>query len=165
MRWRTSHHHEGDDSMLKLARPITLTAASLALIGFGTTGVAVAAAGTSPLGSQTVQASTQKSLRPTSIPLKATKSTVAPNQKVTLTGRLKSGHTPVAAAPVTLETRAAGTKAFTLVSTKTTDSNGKVTLVVAPGKTKGPKVKYRLSFAGDATYRGSHSQIITLNVS
>jgi len=66
---------------------------------------------------------------------------------------------------VTLETRAAGTKAFTVVSTKTTDSNGKVTPDGTPRKTKGPKVKNRLSFAGDATYRGSHSQIITLNVS
>ena len=65
--------------------------------------------------------------------------------------------------PVTLETRTAGTKAFTVVSTKMTDSNGKVTLVVTPGKTK--KVQYELVFAGNATYRGSHSQIITLTVS
>ena len=148
--------------MSKFARPVVVATACLAAIGIGSSGVAVAAGESSPLASQaTVHRS--EALRPTSIPLKATKSTVAPNQKVTLTGFLKSGHTPVAFAPVMLETRTAGTKAFTVVSTKLTDSNGKVTLVVSPGKVK--KVQYELVFAGDATYRGSHSQIITLTVS
>jgi 5-hydroxyisourate hydrolase-like protein (transthyretin family) len=150
--------------MSKFARPVVVTAVCLAAIGLGTSGVAVAAGESSPSASQTtVQGS--EFLRPTSIPLKATKSTVAPNQKVTLRGFLKSGHTPVAAVPVTLEKRTARTKTFTVVSTKLTDSNGKVTLVVTPGKSKAKKVQYKLVFAGNATYRGSHSQIITLTVS
>lgn len=148
--------------MTKLARSIAVTAACLAVLGVGTAGVAGAAVGTSPLGSQT---SSVKSLKPTSIPLKAAKSAVAPNQKVTLTGFLKSGHSPVVNAPVTLERRQAGAKTFTVMSAKTTDSNGKVTLIVAPGAKRGQKMQYELVFAGNTTYRGSHSQIITLTVS
>ena len=148
--------------MTKLARSIAATAACLAIFGIGTAGVAGAAVG-APIRSGP-QTSIDKSLKPTSIPLKATKSAVAPNQKVTLTGFLKSGHTPVANAPVTLESRQPG-GAFTVVSIKTTDSNGKVTLVVAPRAKSGQKVQYELVFAGDTTYRGSHSQVITLPVS
>lgn len=148
--------------MKKLARPMAMTAACLALLSVGTAGVAGAAVGRAPLSSQT---STDKSAKPTSIPLKAAKSAVAPNQKVTLTGYLKSGHHPVAKAPVTLESRQAGSGTFTVVSAKTTDSNGKITLIVAPGPTRGQKMQYELVFAGSMSYRGSHSQIITLTVS
>jgi hypothetical protein len=148
--------------MTKLARPIAMTAACLAVLSLGTAGVAGAAVGTAPLGAQT---SINRSLKPTSIPLKAAKSAVAPNQKVTLTGYLKSGHHPVANAPVTLESRQAGSGTFTVVSAKTTDSNGKVTLIVAPRATRGQKMQYELVFAGSMSYRGSHSQIITLTVS
>jgi hypothetical protein len=148
--------------MKKLAGPLAMTAACLALLSVGTAGVAGAAVGRAPLSSHT---STDKSAKPTSIPLKAAKSAVAPNQKVTLTGFLKSGHSPVVNAPVTLESRLPGASSFTVVSAKTTDSNGKVTLIVAPGAKRGQKMQYELVFAGDATYRGSHSQIITLTVS
>ncbi len=147
--------------MSTFARPVVVTAAWLTVIGCGTFGAAVAA-GESSLASQTTTHRSEM-LRPTSIPLKATKSVVAPNRKVTLTGFLKSGHTPVAAASVTLETRTAGTKTFTVVSTKLTDSNGKVTLAVTPGRIK--KVQYELVFAGNAMFGSSHSQIITLTVS
>jgi hypothetical protein len=147
--------------MTKLARPIAVTAVCLALFGVGAAGVAGAAVGTASLGSQSID----RSPKPTSIPLKAAKSAVAPNQKVTLTGYLKSGHHPVANAPVTLESRQAGSRTFTVVSAKTTDSNGKVTLIVAPRATRGQKMQYELVFAGSMNYRGSHSQIITLTVS
>jgi hypothetical protein len=96
-----------------------------------------------PLGAQTA---IDRSARPTSIPLKATKIADAPNQKVTLTGFLKSGHHPVVNAPVTLESRQAGSRTFTVVSAKTTDSNGKVTLIVAHQKTTG---SHALTGSGD----------------
>jgi hypothetical protein len=96
--------------------------------------------------------------------MKATKSTVAPNQKVALTGWLKSGHTSVPNAPVVLEKRPAGATTFTAVSTKTTDINGKVTVVVTPGTRSGQKSQYQLVFAGNTTYHGSHSRVITLTV-
>jgi hypothetical protein len=148
--------------MTKLARPIAMTAACLAVLSVGTAGVAGAAAGTAPLGAQT---SIDRSARPTSIPLKATKSADAPNQKVILTGFLKSGHHPVVNAPVMLESRQPGSRTFTVVSAETTDSNGKVTLVVAPGAKRGQHMQYELVFAGSMSYRGSHSQVTTLTVS
>jgi 5-hydroxyisourate hydrolase-like protein (transthyretin family) len=103
-------------------------------------------------------------LRPTSLPMKASKSTVAPNQKVALIGWLKSGHTSVPGAPVALEKRIAGAATFTAVSTKTTGNDGKVTLVVTPGARRGQKVQYQLVFAGNSSYRSSHSQVIALTV-
>jgi hypothetical protein len=162
--------------MSKLARSLALMAASLAVLGLGTTGVA--AAGTSPhvspasthvrghqpAASNQVQGSTRKTLRPTSIPMKSTNSTVAPNQKVALIGWLKSGHTSVPSALVTLEKRTGGATTFTAVSSKATDGNGKVILVVTPGTRSGQKVQYLLVFAGNTTYRGSHSRVITLTV-
>jgi hypothetical protein len=148
--------------MTKFARHIALTAASLAVLGVGTAEVAGAAVGTAQLGSQT---SIDRSVKPTSIPLKPGKSAVAPNQKVTLTGYLKCGHNPVVNTPLTLERRQAGARTFTVASAKTTDSNGKVTLIVAPGAKSGQKMQYELVFAGNWAYRGSHSQMITLTVS
>jgi hypothetical protein len=148
--------------MTKCARSIAVTAACLAVLGVGTAGVAGASVGTAQHRSQT---SIDRSVKPTSIPLKAAKSAVAPNQKVTLTGYLKCGHNPVVNAPVTLERRQAGAGTFTVVSAKTTDSNGKVTLIVAPGAKSGQKMQYELVFAGNMSYRGSHSQVITLTVS
>jgi hypothetical protein len=148
--------------MSKLARSLAVTAACLAVFGVGAAGVAGAAVGTASLGSQS---SVDKTLKPTSIPLKAAKSAVAPNLKVTLTGFLKSGHNPVANAPVTLKSREAGARTFTAVTTRTTDSHGRVTLIVKPAAKKGQKVQYELVFAGNTTYRGSHSQVITLTVS
>ena len=137
--------------MTKLPRTIAATATCLAVLGVGTAGLAGAAT------------AAESGLKPTSIPVKAEKSPVAPNQKVTLTGFLKNGHTPVANAPVMLESRQPG-GTFTVVSTKMTDVNGKVTLVVLPRVNKGQKTQYELVFAGDATYGASHSHVITLNV-
>lgn len=102
---------------------------------------------------------------PTSLALKAAKSTVAPNQKDTLTGTLKAGSKALAGESVKLEKRAAGAKSFTLVTTKKTDSKGHVTLVVTPGSKKGGKEQYELVFAGTKTYKASHSSVITVTVS
>lgn len=104
------------------------------------------------------------SAKPTSLTLKAAKSTVAPKQKDTLTGLLKSGTHVLAGESVKLEKRAAGAKSFSLVTTKTTDSKGKVVLTVVPGSKKGQKEQYELIFAGNKTYKGSHSSIITITV-
>ena len=100
---------------------------------------------------------------PTSITLKAAKNTVHPNQKDTLTGTLKSNNAPVAGAAVDLKKLVSGT--WTVVSTKTTDAKGHVTLVVTPSAHKGKKVHYELVYAGDATHKGSHSHEIILTVS
>lgn len=105
------------------------------------------------------------SAKPTSLALKAAKSTVAAKQKDTLTGVLKNGTHVLPGEKVKLEKRAAGARSFTLVTTKITNSKGQVTLSVVPGTRKGQKEQYELIFAGNKTYKGSHSSIITITVS
>ena len=102
--------------------------------------------------------------QPTSLTLKAVKSVVAPRAKDTLTGTLSKGTTPLAGRSVKLEKRAYGTKAFTLVTTKTTNSKGQVVLTVVPGTRKGQKEQYELVFAATATLKVSQSSIITITV-
>lgn len=102
--------------------------------------------------------------QPTSLTLKAAKSSVTHNQKTTLTGTLKSGGTALAAQPVVLEKRAAGAKAWSAVSTKSTSSKGTVTYSVVPGTRKGQKEEFYLVFKGNAKYKASHSAIITVTV-
>ena len=101
----------------------------------------------------------------TSLTLHASSTTVPHNQKITLTEQLKVGSKGLAGEPVKLEKRAAGARSFTLVSTKTTNAKGQVTLSVIPGTRKGQKEQYELIFAGNKTDKGSHSRIITITVS
>jgi hypothetical protein len=136
---------------------MTRTAARLAL---GTTISAVALA--TAVGPALAA---KPAARPTSLTLKAAKSTVKPNQKDTLTGTLKSGNTPLAGKDIKLMKRDASKRTWTYVSTKTTDAKGHVTLVVTPGTHKGKKEQYELVFAGDAKDKASHSSVITLTVS
>jgi hypothetical protein len=132
-----------------------IPARSLALA----TGVALAGLATAPAFATTTA-------RPTSLTLRAQKSTVAPNTKDTLIGFLKTGKTPVKEQPVQLEKRAAGAKSFTLVGTQHTDQYGRLLLSVKPGKVKGQKEQYELVYQGEkGVYGASHSQIITVTVS
>jgi hypothetical protein len=103
--------------------------------------------------------------KPTSLTLKAAKSSVAPKQKDTLTGLLKSGTHTLAGDTVKLERRAYGAKSFVVVASKTTDSKGRAVLTVTPGTRKGQKVQYELVFSGTKSYKASHSSIITVTVS
>lgn len=101
----------------------------------------------------------------TSLTIKSAKSTVAPHQKTTVTGTLKSGDKPLSGQPVVLEKRAAGAKAFTVVSTQVTSPKGSVSYPVTPGSRRGQNEQYELVFKGTSTYRPSHSQVITISVS
>ena len=66
---------------------------------------------------------------------------------------------PVAGETVTLEGRAGKHKKWVVVGTSTTDSKGTVTFTIGlPAKT----AQAELVFAGDSTYRKSHSNVITL---
>ena len=102
--------------------------------------------------------------KPTSLTMKATKSSVLPSQKDTLTGVLKNGTHVVADQTVVLEKRAAGAKNWIVVATRKTNAKGAVALVVTPGTKKGQKEQYELAFPGNKAYAGSHSAIITLTV-
>lgn len=76
-----------------------------------------------------------------------------------VTGVLHSRRKPVAGETVTLEGRAGKHRKWIVVGTSTTDSNGSVTFTIAlPAKT----TQAELVFAGDSTYRNSHSNVITL---
>lgn len=103
--------------------------------------------------------------KPTSITLKPAHSATAPSQRDTLTATLKSGHTGLAGQTVLLEKRAAGSRTWTLVSTKTTDAKGQVVLNVTPGSRKGQKEQYEVVFKSTSSYKGSHSAVIILTVS
>jgi hypothetical protein len=76
-----------------------------------------------------------------------------------VTGVLDSRRKPVAGETVTLEGRAGKHKKWVAVGTSTTDSKGSVTFTIGlPTKT----AQAELVFAGDSTYRKSHSNVITL---
>jgi pyruvate/oxaloacetate carboxyltransferase len=132
-------------NMLRMSRIAAVTA-----------GVAVLGLGASP--------ALATNSTPTSLTLHSNRTDVPHGQKVTLTGLLKAGSKPLAGKSVQLERRAYGTKTFTVVSTKTTDSKGHVTATVVPGTRKGQKTQYELVYAGDSGYKGSHSSTITITV-
>jgi hypothetical protein len=76
-----------------------------------------------------------------------------------ITGVLASRRKPVAGETVTLEARAGKHRKWVAVGTSTTDSKGVVTFTIGlPTK----KTQAELVFAGAATYRKSHSNVVTL---
>jgi len=77
-----------------------------------------------------------------------------------ITGVLRDEHTRVAGETITLDSRTGKKPRWTVVATGTTDANGSVTFTVAPTT----RTQFKLVFAGDSTFRKSHSNVITLNV-
>jgi hypothetical protein len=76
-----------------------------------------------------------------------------------VSGVLDSRRKPVAGETVTLKGRAGKHRKWVVVGSSTTDSKGTVTFTIGlPTKT----AQAELVFAGDSTYRKSHSNVITL---
>jgi|SRR5215469_7496818 len=75
-----------------------------------------------------------------------------------ITGVLRDERKGVAGETITLDSRTGKKPRWTVVTTGTTDANGSVTLTVAPTT----RTQYKLVFAGDSTFRKSHSNVITL---
>jgi hypothetical protein len=75
-----------------------------------------------------------------------------------LTGVLRDGRTGVAGATITLDSRTGKKPRWTVVTTGTTGADGSVTFTVAPTT----RTQYKMVFAGDSTFRKSHSNVITL---
>ena len=75
-----------------------------------------------------------------------------------VTGVLSSHHKGVAHERVALEARMGIAPRWKVVAVGTTGTGGSVTFTVAPKV----KTQFKLVFAGDATYRESHSNVITL---
>ncbi|HKD90129.1 MAG TPA: hypothetical protein VKB62_16485 [Streptosporangiaceae bacterium] len=75
-----------------------------------------------------------------------------------VSGVLRSHRKAVAGESVTLDSRTGKKPRWAAVGTGTTGTDGSVSFTVAPTT----RTQYKLVFAGDSTYRKSHSDVITL---
>lgn len=124
-----------------------------ALAVTGTFGAAAASAHPAPKGSHQVG---------THLTLHATKERVTKNQKfkASVVARLRAHKAGLANETVDLQQRQKGaTKWVDTGTTGTTDSTGAATFSFVQGQAK---EQYRVVFAGDSTYRHSHSGTITI---
>ena len=76
-----------------------------------------------------------------------------------VTGVLSSDGTGVAHETVALEARMGVKPRWRVVDAGTTGTNGAITFTLVTPKVK---TQFKLVFAGDSTYRASHSNVITL---
>lgn len=137
-----------------VATPTLATAASI-----NSDGHAASVTHAAPTGKPT--------LRPTSLTISAGHKSVKPRHSANLVATLKSGHTPVVGATVSLEQRSRSSKSWSapVAIDGVTDTAGHVTIPVTPGNHEGAKVQFRVVFAGDSQYKASHSAVITVTVS
>lgn len=102
-------------------------------------------------------------LATTHLTLKATKEklTKADHVRANVTGTLRAKKAPLANELVTVDERKPGKSKWTATSfTSTTDANGKVTFAFVQTTAN---EQYRLVFAGDTTYKKSHSGTISIH--
>jgi hypothetical protein len=126
-------------------------AAALTLVTMGT-----------PAFGASHQASKKTHLAHTHLTLHATQEKVTKNDKfkATVVAKLRSHKDGLAGEPVELFQRAKGATKWVDTSTGgTTDSNGAATFAFVQSESK---QQYRVVFAGDSTYKGSHSGTITI---
>ena len=107
---------------------------------------------------------------PTSVSLRAARTTVAPGGTDTLTAVLKANGKPLANRQLCLQTRPAGGKFGKCMPIKrTTNSRGRVTVTVTVSKTAGHKQQYEVFFNKNprykTSYQVSHSAIVTITTS
>jgi hypothetical protein len=147
-------------SVIRFSRPTVIAAGVLAA------SVAVAAIAT-PAG-----ASGQPANKPTSVTLQASRTTVAPMHKVSLTATLRSGKAPLAGQQLCLESRTKSSTTSTwgpwgaCMALTPTDTTGKTAVTgVVPRNGKGTKEEFEVLFAGATGYNPSHSAIITVTTS
>jgi hypothetical protein len=76
-----------------------------------------------------------------------------------VTGVLSSDHKGVAGETVALEARTGVAPRWKVVATGATGTGGALTFDVTPKA----KMQFKYVFAGDSTYRASHSNVITLS--
>lgn len=103
-------------------------------------------------------ASHHHKLQPTTLSIKNKAIAHGKHHADELTGVLRSHRKGVAAETVTLDSRAGKKPRWVVVGTGTTGSDGSVSFTV----TVTVKAQFKLVFAGDSTYRKSHSNVITL---
>jgi hypothetical protein len=130
-----------------------MTVGAVAALAFsGTFGMAAASAHPVPQGH----------LIHTHLTLHATKERVTKNQKfkATVVAKLRAHKAGVAGETVDLQQRHKGAHWVDTGTTATTDSAGVATFSFLQAQTK---EQYRVTFAGDATHRHSHSGTITIS--
>lgn len=76
-----------------------------------------------------------------------------------LTGVLRSHRKGVTAENITLQDRAGAHRKWVVVATGTTGADGSVTFTITAPTVK---TQFEMVFAGDSTYRKSHSNVISL---
>jgi hypothetical protein len=132
---------------------VGMTVGAVAALAFsGTFGMAAASAHPAPNGH----------LIHTHLTLHATKERVTKNQKfkATVVAKLRAHKAGVAGETVDLQQRHKGAHWVDTGTTATTDSGGAATFSFVQAQTK---EQYRVTFAGDATHRHSHSGTITIS--
>ena len=97
----------------------------------------------------------------TSLTISAAHGTVKPRTKDRITGMLRSGRTGLTNQHVTLRERKYGTKKWTVLTSGTTGTGGRVTFSITPPNSK---EQYELVYAGTTRYFGSHSGVTTITV-
>ena len=97
-------------------------------------------------------------LQPTTLSIKNKAIAHGKHHADAVTGVLRSHRKAVAGETVTLDSRTGKKPRWVAAGTGTTGTDGSVTITVAPTA----KTQYKLVFAGDSTYRKSHSNTITL---
>jgi hypothetical protein len=97
-------------------------------------------------------------LQPTTLSIKNNAIAHGKHHADALTGVLRSHRKGVAGETVTLDGRAGKKPRWVAIGSATTGSGGSVTFTVAPTV----KSQFKLVFAGDSSYRKSHSNVVTL---
>ena len=136
--------------MTSAPRRAAVIGASFALASAGLLGTAVAG----------THGGTHAGLKSTTLTVHAPANTTG-HYKATVGGKLRSHKTPLAGETVTVQQRTGKGKAWSdTAQTGVTDANGKVSFTFTQQATR---EQYRLSFAGDSTYRKSHSGTVTVH--
>jgi 5-hydroxyisourate hydrolase-like protein (transthyretin family) len=120
--------------------------------------VAVLATGAVMATATAASAAGHKPLDATTLSIKNKAIAHAKHHADAITGVLRDERTGVPGETITLDSRTGKKPRWTVVTTGTTDATGSVTLTVAPTT----RTQYKLVFAGDSTFRKSHSNVITL---
>jgi hypothetical protein len=97
---------------------------------------------------------------PTSLSIRAAKSSINPGGKDTISGVLLTRKTPLEGRDVILQSHPSGSTAWKNAATKKTGKHGYVAFTVTPPTT----TAYRLVFTSHPNYRGSHSGVVTVHV-
>jgi hypothetical protein len=135
-----------------------LRASVLTRVGSAAAVAVLAGAGVIATATAADAASHHQKLAPTTLSIKNKVIAHGKHKADALTGVLRSHRKGVAGETVTLDGRTGKKPRWVAIGSGTTGSDGSVTFTVAPTV----KSQFKLVFAGDSSYRKSHSNVVTL---